>query len=92
MGASAGSDLNDPAEERSGEVLTPEALDFVAALHRELDTRRRNLLAARKHRYADRAGGTTVAIAHTPEILDASLRGAPHRWNPEPRVPTHRGG
>jgi hypothetical protein len=38
-----------------------------------------------------RSGGA-VDLAHTAEILDASIRGAPHRWNPEPRVPTHQGG
>jgi glycolate oxidase iron-sulfur subunit len=41
---------------------------------------------------AMRRSGEAVGLAHTAEILDASIRGAPHRWNPEPRVPTHQGG
>ena len=41
---------------------------------------------------AMRRSGGAVDLAHTAEILDASIRGAPHRWNPEPRVPTHQGG
>jgi hypothetical protein len=90
MGATAGSHLNDPAHERSGEVLTPAALDFVARLYRGVRHPPTRPLAAREHRYADPAGGGTVAP--TAEILDASIRGVPHRGNPEPRVPTHRGG
>src|SRR5258706_9694618 len=34
----------------TGDVLTPAALDFVAALHRAFDRRRRELLAARVER------------------------------------------
>jgi glycolate oxidase iron-sulfur subunit len=41
---------------------------------------------------AMRRSGGEVDLAHTAEILDASIRGAPHRWNPETEVPTHRGG
>ena len=41
-----------PATPRSHEVLTREALDFVAALHREFDGRRRELLHARVTRQA----------------------------------------
>jgi malate synthase len=37
---------------RLGEILTPEALDFVAALHREFDVRRRELLDRRRERQA----------------------------------------
>ena len=41
---------------------------------------------------AMRRSGGEVDLAHTAEILDASIRGAPHRWNPETEVPPHRGG
>jgi malate synthase len=41
-----------PIEGRAVEVLTPEALAFVADLHRRFDTRRRELLAARVARQA----------------------------------------
>jgi malate synthase len=36
-----------PAHERSGEILSPDALAFLAGLHRRFDGRRRELLAAR---------------------------------------------
>ncbi len=45
-----GIDLNGPVEGRQSEVLTPEALDFVACLHREFEPARRQLLAAREDR------------------------------------------
>jgi len=41
-----------PVEGRGAEILTPEALDFVAALHRRFDARRRELLARRAERQA----------------------------------------
>ena len=41
-----------PVEGRAAEVLTPEALTFVADLHRRFDARRRELLAARDARQA----------------------------------------
>jgi malate synthase len=44
--------INGPVEGRAVEVLTPEALAFVADLHRRFDARRRELLAARTARQA----------------------------------------
>ncbi|KRA64177.1 malate synthase [Caulobacter sp. Root656] len=44
--------INGPVEGRAVEVLTPEALAFVADLHRRFDARRRELLAARMARQA----------------------------------------
>ena len=41
---------------------------------------------------AMRRSGRSVALAHTAEVLDASLRGTPYPWSPETRVPTHQGG
>jgi len=41
-----------PVEGRAAEVLTPEALAFVADLHRRFDARRRQLLQARQDRQA----------------------------------------
>src|SRR5690606_41421980 len=43
-------ELNGPAVERQDDVLTPAALDFVAALHRRFAGRRDELLAARAER------------------------------------------
>jgi malate synthase len=45
--------ITGPVEGRAGEILTPEALAFVADLHRTFDARRRELLQARKVRQAD---------------------------------------
>ena len=42
--------LTGPVEGRAKEILTPEALAFVADLHRRFDARRRELLAAREAR------------------------------------------
>jgi malate synthase len=44
--------LTGPVEGRAAEVLTQEALAFVADLHRRFDARRRELLAAREARQA----------------------------------------
>ncbi|CAN7387080.1 malate synthase A [Caulobacter sp. LjRoot300] len=44
--------INGPVEGRAVEILTPEALAFVADLHRRFDARRRELLAARTARQA----------------------------------------
>ncbi|WP_345463740.1 malate synthase A [Deinococcus carri] len=44
--------LTAPVQAASAEILTPEALAFVADLHRRFDARRRDLLAAREERQA----------------------------------------
>ncbi len=44
--------ITGPVEGRAAEILTPEALAFVADLHRAFDARRRELLAARVTRQA----------------------------------------
>ena len=46
-----------PMHERYDDVLTPEALGLMGALHREFDDRRRELLALRVERAAQRAAG-----------------------------------
>jgi malate synthase len=48
----ASTEVLGPMEGRAAEVLTPEALDFLAGLHRRFDARRRQLLAARTARQA----------------------------------------
>ncbi len=62
-------ELLGPTTPAWSEILTAEALDFVAALAREFEPRRRALLAAREERWAALKGGTlpdflpeTVAI------------------------------
>ena len=46
--------------DRYDEVLTPKATALIAALHREFDGRRRELLALRAERAAQRAGGAVL--------------------------------
>ena len=44
--------ITGPVNDRTREILTPEAVAFVADLHRQFDARRRELLAAREARQA----------------------------------------
>jgi malate synthase len=61
--------------DRSDEVLTAEALQFVAALHREFDQTRRSLLAARADRRAEIARtGRLDFRADTADIRAADWR------------------
>jgi malate synthase len=65
--------------ERDGRILTDEALDFVAGLHRELDPRRRELLARRRERQAELdAGALPDFLEETRAVReDPSWRVAP---------------
>ncbi|NMR20674.1 malate synthase A [Cellulomonas fimi] len=65
--------------DRQDEVLTPEALELVARLHRELGARRLELLQARGRRVAEiAAGGTLDFLPETASIReDDSWRVAP---------------
>lgn len=64
---------------RQNEVLTPDALEFVAKLHRATAARRQELLQARRSRRADIAGGQDPRfLRETEEIRnDPSWRVAP---------------
>ena len=67
-----------PVEGRAGEILTPEALGFVADLHRRFDARRRVLLAEREARQKRfDAGETPDFRADTAHIRDGDWRVAP---------------
>jgi len=71
-----------PLDERSRtEILSPEALAFLAELHGRFDARRLELLAARKERRAQiAAGGSLDFLPETREIReDSSWRTAPPR-------------
>ncbi len=69
--ASDGVEITGPKRDRFDEVLTPEAVGLVAALHRELGARRRELLAARAVRQQElSAGGTLDFLAATQPIRD----------------------
>jgi malate synthase len=67
----AGVEITGPMHDRFDEVLTPEALDLLATLHRAFDGRRRELLEARQARYADlAAGGTLDFLTETKDIRE----------------------
>jgi malate synthase len=68
--------------DRADEVLTPEALDLVARLNRELGGRRKELLARRRERVAAVAAGGTLDFL--PET--ASIR-ADDSWQVAPPAP-----
>jgi malate synthase len=64
---------HDPA--RASEILTPDAVAFVARLHRELNPRREELLAARHERAARlRAGELPSFLEETREIRESEWR------------------
>ena len=68
---SEGVEITGPMGDRFDEVLTPEAVSLVAALQRELGSRRRELLAARATRQVElSAGGTLDFLAATQAIRD----------------------
>ena len=70
--------INGPVEGRAVEVLTPEALAFVADLHRRFDARRRELLAARTARQARfDAGELPDFLPETAELRAADWTVAP---------------
>lgn len=64
---------------RQGEILTPEALEFIERLHRALGERRTELLDARHGRRARIAGGEDPQFPHGTEHIreDRSWRVAP---------------
>jgi malate synthase len=71
MPGTEGVEITGPAGDRYDEILTPEALGLVAALHRELGARRAELLAARDRREADLiAGGTLDFLPETKNIRE----------------------
>ncbi len=75
----SGVEIAGPSGDRFDEILTPDALDLVAALHRELGARRNELLAARARRQEQLSAGATLDfLPETAAIrADASWRVAP---------------
>jgi malate synthase len=64
-------DVAPAREERLQEVLSREALDFVAELHGRFESRRQELLAARRERAAELArGGTLDFLPETRELRE----------------------
>src|SRR5215467_15135132 len=68
-----------PSGSRYDEILTPEALDLVAVLHRELGQRRRDLLQARQARQQELSDGTNLDFLSSTESIrsDRGWRVAP---------------
>jgi len=73
-----GLEIHAPVKGRMEEVLTPEALEFVAGLHREFDSTRQDLLRRRAERMAElHAGGTLDFLDSTREIREGDWTVAP---------------
>ena len=69
-----------PLRERYDEVLTPEALGFLAELHRAFDGRRRELLARRDARAVELAAGATLDfLDETKDVREGDWRVAARR-------------
>ncbi|HEY2506899.1 MAG TPA: malate synthase A, partial [Streptosporangiaceae bacterium] len=65
----SGVEIAGPDGDRYDEILTPEALDLIGVLHRELGPRRQDLLAARSARQQElSAGGTFDFLTSTEDI------------------------
>ncbi len=74
----SGVEINGPEVERGDEVLTGEALELVALLHRELDGRRTELLAKREELQAELdAGGTLDFLDQTKEVRQGDWQVSP---------------
>jgi malate synthase len=73
-----GLEIHAPAKGRMEEVLTPDALEFVAGLHREFDSTRQDLLRRRHERQAELdAGGTLDFLDETRDIREGDWSVAP---------------
>ncbi|HEY0776245.1 MAG TPA: malate synthase A, partial [Nocardioidaceae bacterium] len=66
-----GIEITGPMQDRFDEILTPQALELVGLLHRELDARRLELLDRRHQRMAElAAGGTLGFLEETKDIRE----------------------
>src|SRR6266480_3693973 len=76
--AASGVEVELPPEDRLNEVLTEDALDFVAELHRRFDGRRRELLEKRAERQRSLdQGGTLDFLDETRDVREGDWRVAP---------------
>ncbi|MDB5475369.1 MAG: aceB [Phenylobacterium sp.] len=70
--------LREPAQGRAAEVLTPEALAFLAELHRRFNDRRLELLALREERQTRYDSGSAPDfLAETKAVRDGDWKVAP---------------
>src|SRR3954467_5213345 len=78
MAAPHGVQVTGEMGERYDSVLTPEALELLAELHRTFDGRRLDLLRAREDRYAElAAGGTLDFLDETKDVREGDWQVAP---------------
>jgi malate synthase len=75
----SGVEIAGPAGSRYEEILTPEALDLISVLHRELGQRRKELLAARAQRQTELSAGAMLDFLASTEAIrsDTSWQVAP---------------
>jgi malate synthase len=75
----SGVEIAGPSGSRYEEILTPEALDLIGVLHRELGQRRLDLLAARAARQEELSAGGTLDFLTSTEAIrsDTSWHVAP---------------
>jgi malate synthase len=78
----SGVEIAGPAGSRYDEILTPEALDLVAVLHRELGQRRRELLEARARRQEELSAGAMLDFLPETEAIRSDLG-----WRVAPPAP-----
>jgi malate synthase len=82
MPGTDGVEITGPSGDRYDEILTPEALGLIAALQRELGSRRAELLAARERKQAEiTAGGTFDFLPDTAKIREDTA------WQVAPPAP-----
>ncbi|MFI6510187.1 malate synthase A [Streptosporangium sp. NPDC050855] len=73
-----GVEIGAPLRDRFDEILTPEALAFLATLQREFDGRRLELLEARRVRQAELSAGATLDfLPSTRHVRESEWRVAP---------------
>ena len=71
-------EINGPDVPRGDEVLTDAALELVALLHREIDGRRKELLARREELQAELdAGGTLDFLEQTKDVREGDWQVSP---------------
>jgi malate synthase len=74
----AGVQISGPATSDYDEILTPEALAFVAQLHHAFEPRRQTLLQARASKQAEiNAGATLGFLEATADVREADWQVAP---------------
>src|SRR5215467_10361484 len=78
----SGVEIAGPAGDRFDEILTPDALDLVASLHRQLGARRRELLAARARRQEQLSAGSMLDFL--PETAEIRANSSWHVAPPAP--------